>query len=45
MRLMHELCKCPHWCQNSTRLHSSVISLEIICREAEISSIIIAEIQ
>ena len=30
MRLMHELCKCPHWCQNSTRLHSSVISLEII---------------
>ena len=24
---MHELCKCPHWCQNSTRLHSSVISL------------------
>ena len=27
-RLMHELCKCPHWCQNSTRLHSSVISLD-----------------
>ena len=27
-RLMHELCKCPHWCQNSTRLHSSVISLK-----------------
>ena len=28
-RLMHELCKCPHWCQNSTRLHSSVISLNV----------------
>ena len=28
-RLMHELCKCFHWCQNSTRLHSLVISLEI----------------
>ena len=27
-RLMHELCKCFHWCQNSTRLHSLVISLE-----------------
>ena len=27
LRLMHELCKCPHWCQNSTRLHSLVISL------------------
>ena len=26
-RLMHELCKCFHWCQNSTRLHSLVISL------------------
>ena len=29
-RLMHELCKCPHWCQNSTRLHSSVISLDYV---------------
>ena len=27
LRLMHELCKCFHWCQNSTRLHSLVISL------------------
>ena len=27
MRLMHELCKCPHWCQNSTRLHSLLFSL------------------
>ncbi len=27
-RLMHKLCKCAHWCQNSTRLHSLCISLE-----------------
>ena len=26
-RLMHELCKCPHWCKNSTRLHSLLFSL------------------
>ena len=30
LRLMHELCKCFHWCQNSTRLHSLVISLELL---------------
>ncbi len=35
MRLMHELCKCPHWCQNSTRLHSSVISLRSSFAAAE----------